>query len=287
MIIMHVLGGLGNQMFQYALYLKLKSLGKEVRLDIGSYSMYQQHNGFEIEKIFDTTPEYMTVDDIQKFVVPYGSFVNGRIVRSFVEQKTLFKFEKHIFELHDHYLYGYWPCSTYFKDIKDIVRKEYTFKNPLDDVNEAILNDIKSSNSVCLHVRRGDYLSNEGLFVNLGKTNYYENAIKYIQDNVENPKFFIFSNDIQWVKDNLKIDNEVVYVENNAKENSYKDMQLMSNCKHCIMANSSFSWWAAWLNDSENKIILIPHHWFNIDGGKADEMELFEDHWIQIEYQYK
>lgn len=284
MIIMHIMGGLGNQMFEYSLYLKLLSLGKDVKLDIDSYQVYRQHNGFEISKIFTTKPKIMKPEDIEKFIVNYGVMINGRIIKGFTPEKQILSCDESIYELDNCYLYGYWASHNYFKDIEDTIRQEFTFKNQLDERNSRILGEIDNSNSVSLHIRRGDYLApgNTELFVCLGNTNYYQEAIKIIEDRVMKPKFFIFSNDMEWVKSNFKINAEVVYVDSNEGEDSYKDMLLMSSCKHNIVANSSFSWWGAWLNKNKDKIVTIPKKWVNMTGIDDDKMEVFPENWIKL-----
>lgn len=281
MIIIHVMGGLGNQMFQYSLCQKLLHLGKEVKLDLGSYGVYQQHNGFEIDKIFNTRVPTMSASDIERFRVGYGVKMNGVIVRDFIHEKHLFKADKEMFDLDEGYLYGYWASEKYFNDIEEVIKREFTFKNQLDYINRLVKKDMENTNSVALHIRRGDYLigQNNDLYINLYNIGYYDKAIEYIKNKIDRPKFFIFSNDPQWVKENLKIDGDVEYIQHNSGVDSYKDMELMSSCKHNIVANSSFSWWAAWLNGNKDKIVVTPKEWVNMSNVDNSEVELFPEGW--------
>jgi len=130
-----------------------------------------------------------------------------------------------------------------------------------EEKNIRLLESMKNRNTVSIHVRRGDYIEHPTLG-GVCNLKYYLNSIKYIKANVQDPFFIIFSNDIAWCKDSLDLDNSV-YVDWNTGTSSFKDMQLMSLCKNNIIANSSFSWWGAWLNDNNNKIIVCPNKWLN------------------------
>ena len=140
-----------------------------------------------------------------------------------------------------------------FAGYEDYIRENVVFTNEVSDKNKEIINKMKSENSVALHVRRGDYIYSEYILLT---QNYYSQAIEYIKRNVKNPVFYIFSNDLNWVKENIKIDANYVYVDWTKKD--YEDLQLMSNCKHFINANSSFSWWGSFLSKNKNKIIIVP-----------------------------
>lgn len=143
----------------------------------------------------------------------------------------------------DSYYFGYWTSYKYFEDIMQDIRRDFTFIPVLDVANQKLSNMIQSCNSVSLHIRRGDYLLEKNtMYRGICTEGYYENAIKYVQANVDNPFFFVFSNDIEWCRKNVRVDN-VVFVDINHGVDSYKDMQLMSICKHNIIANSTFSLW--------------------------------------------
>lgn len=152
---------------------------------------------------------------------------------------------------------------------------------PLSGENKIISDEIRKTNSVSLHIRRGDYITSKitNKFHGTCCLGYYKKAMKLINKKVKNPKYFVFSDDIYWVKKNLEIKN-AFYVDDNVGDKSYIDMQLMSMCKHNIIANSSFSWWAAWLNNNPNKIVIAPKKWFNDPG--MDTTDLISEEWIRF-----
>lgn len=289
MIIVKIIGGLGNQMFQYAFYKSLLAKGIDVKVDITDFKNYKLHNGYELEKIFSVNPQKATVDECFKVGMPKNSLVN-RVLRklninknkkSYYEQGAIeslqylpdnYDFTK------DMYLNGYWVSYKWFESIDEEIRKEFIFKISLDNENQLIAQDILNSNSVSLHIRRGDYLKYDIYQGICTIDGYYNKAIDYISERVENAKFFIFSNDIEWCYQNLKIEN-AYYVTNNLGINSYKDMQLMSLCKHNIIANSSFSFWGGHLNQNTTKIVVCPHKFLNLDYEKDD---VFPESWIKI-----
>ena len=172
----------------------------------------------------------------------------------------------------------------YFEGIENDIKKDFRFKNQLDNKNLEILNEIENSNSISIHIRRGDYMSpeNYNMYGCIATPTYYKKAIKVIEEKVENPTFFVFSNDMDWVKKNIQINSRVFYIDINSGNGSYKDMQLMSNCKHNIIANSSFSWWGAWLNENKNKIVIAPKKWINREDVDSDKIELFCEGWTLL-----
>jgi hypothetical protein len=168
-------------------------------------------------------------------------------------------------------------------DIQDKIRTDFQFNKITDEVNLNHIQKIQDCNSVSLHIRRGDYISiqkNASKFIALD-IQYYENAIKKISSLISNPIFFVFSDDVDWVKQNLKSEFETHYISNNnTKTTSYIDMQLMSMCQHNIIANSTFSWWAAWLNSNTNKIVISPSKWFQHFDVNMDD--ILPDTWLRI-----
>jgi hypothetical protein len=179
-------------------------------------------------------------------------------------EKSDFLFdEKVIFMSGDVYFDGYWQNELYFRNYEEIIRSSYKFKKDLNNQNREMLNMIKRKNSVSIHIRRGDYVGVK-LWENICDVQYYVNAISCIKNRITNPMFFIFSDDVTWCRANLNslvVPDEVVYVDWNKGVDSYIDMQLMSKCKHNIIANSSFSWWGAWLNTNQDKIVIAPRIW--------------------------
>lgn len=284
MIIVKMIGGLGNQMFQYALYKKMQVLNKEVYLDITDCNTRNEHNGYELEKVFDINANIATIDQVKE-LADIGEKITNKIKRKLFKKKTHYiqkklKDDLRILDSDNLYLDGFWQWDGYFKDIRKELISDFQFNiNDINEINKRTLNLINSSNSVSIHIRRGDYL-NHKLYKGICEKDYYLKAINYLNENCKDElKFFVFSNDIEWVKNNLEIRN-VVYVEGNNNENSYLDMFLMSRCKHNIIANSTFSWWGAWLNTNKNKIVVAPSKWLNDSSMDSNNIVLKE--WIRV-----
>jgi hypothetical protein len=260
MIVVKIVGGLGNQMFQYTLYRKFSELGREAYYDS---LQTKEHNGFELDKVFNIIP---------KPIVSLESIHNLKVMG-----ETFPKFNPAILLMDNIYLEGNWQNINYFPDQNNL-RKEFSFKQELDEKNRGILEEIQNSNSVSIHVRKTDYGKYAGYIFQADWMNYYGIAVNYITKNIkERPlKFFVFSDDIEWCKKNFMI--PVIFVENK-KIDGWKDMLLMSNCKHNITANSTFSWWGAWLNKNENKIVTTPKRWF-LDNTDSNLITL--NTWIKI-----
>ena len=257
MAISRIIGGLGNQMFQYAICRHLSIINNdELYIDIRGFQRYKLHNyclsNFNIkEKLYDTIQQC-------KYIVE-------KSINCYTYDDTILKNKGNI------YLKGYWQSEKYFKDIENIIREEFQPKKPL---NNDLLKKIQNTNSVFLHVRRGDFytINEKAHGLNLG--DYYINAIKHMLQNIENPVFYIFSDDILWCKQNIKTQNSI-FIEGNT---NYHDLQLMYSCKHGITANSTFSWWGAWLNQNDNKIIICPKKWTNV----YNDVDLIPESWIRI-----
>ncbi len=189
-------------------------------------------------------------------------------------------FEGNIFNSsEDIYLDGYWQSEKYFKNIKDEIIKSFT---PIHDISEKAkqyIKEIENSNSVSLHVRRGDYVDNtmfKGSGLTITEMPYYKDAIEFINSKVENPKFFIFSDDIAWCKENFEFLEDKTFIDDT--KSAIDDMVLMSRCEHNIIANSTFSWWGAWLNRNKNKIVIAPKVWYKTN----HELHLAPKEWIKL-----
>jgi len=290
MIISQLAGGLGNQMFQYALGRTLSvRLNTRLLLDISNFDEYQLHNGFELSDIFNVDVEIANNKDLDQVLGIQSrcrQFMKKPYL-SFIRKKQL------ICEPHFHYwsevnrlsgncyLAGYWQSEKYFLDAEDQIRKEFTFTDPLNFRNKEVANKISQENSISLHVRRGDYVSsslNSSIYESCSP-DYYTRSINYLSERISAPTFYIFSDDLTWAKENLKIDFPHVYVDINYGKNSYTDMRLMSLCKHNIIANSSFSWWGAWLNSSKDKMVVAPQKWFKT---ALDARDLLPKNWIKL-----
>lgn len=285
-LVVWCLGGLGNQMFQYAFYRRLQLDGANVKLDISGFNDYELHNGFELRRVFNVAINEAELDCIAKLKHQAGAgYLISKICyklklpTSYVVQRYFNYNSKYCNFLHsrDKYLEGYWQSEKYFGDHANAIRDDFNFPD-LDKVNTLCATHIMQSNSVSLHVRMGDYV-NHPLYGGICTLKYYQQAIELIKSKIDNPSFFIFSNDIEWCKQNLDISN-AVYVTGNNGENSFRDMHLMSLCQHNIIANSSFSWWGAWLNNNRNKIVVAPKIWFN--DKSINTIDLLPENWIRL-----
>lgn len=287
MAIVRIIGGLGNQMFQYAFYESMKERDKFCSIDISGFDDYKLHNGFEIERIFNVNPLYADEKKAKELMDCSNNIVSKIRRKLFGVKRTYYKekyfdYDSKLFNIEEKNIYfdGYWQTEKYFKNVSNIIRENFKFKKELTDKNLDILSKILGSQSVSIHIRRGDYYSNPTaykIYGNICEKEYYSKAINLIKSKVENPQFYIFSDDIEWAKNNLDLDNSN-YIDWNKADNSYIDMQLMSNCKHNIIANSTFSWWGAWLNNNENKIVIAPNKWFN---GKVTQ-DIIPENWMKI-----
>lgn len=175
---------------------------------------------------------------------------------------------------------GTWQSEEFFNDVKDQVRSSFVFKeNLLSLKTRDIAVDIKATNSVSIHIRRGDYLSEQYAsgFAGICNDEYYISAINYIKSKYDNLQFYIFTDDHKWVAEHFKIEN-ARYITHNYNNNSWQDMYLMSQCKHNIIANSSFSWWGAWLNSNTDKIVIAPKVWWR----GFDKDDVVPNDWIRL-----
>lgn len=258
MVIIKITGGLGNQMFQYAFAIGHLKKEKVVKLDVSYYEMRDCHQGLELYKRFNVKLKSDVRNDLINAIDEKGESKFKYISEKDLNIKLMYLPE--LFELEDTYFEGYWHNYKYLNKIQSEIRKVFSFDSikRTDTYNYLIKRKIQQNNSVSIHIRRGDYLK-----PNLHKImplNYYKNAIKKIESSIDHPLFFIFSDEIGWAKSYFK-SSKFIFVEANHKDRNYIDMQLMSLCKHHIIANSTFSWWAAWLNKHKNKIVIAPKTW--------------------------
>lgn len=292
MVVVKLIGGLGNQLFQYALAKNLaKKLKTNVVLDVIPFNEYKLHKysleHFNFEKQFLTQNEqhFFGIECKKNF-----SYLYYRLLSLILKPKKIiekdFSFDKSILENTNKHIYldGFWQSEKYFSEIKDELLKDLFIVKPLAGKNLEIANQIKKVNAISLHIRRADYVSNSKTLSVHGVCglDYYENALKLITNKIENPILFIFSDDINWVKENLVTNIDKVYVDHNNADTNYEDLRLMSLCKHNIIANSSFSWWGAWLNTNQSKIVIAPKRWYSDVEKNNQTVDLIPDSWIRI-----
>jgi hypothetical protein len=291
MIIVTLRGGLGNQMFQYAAGKRLA--GKHnttLKIDKSWYAEVQSADApalreYELD-CFALKPVFTKRTDLARIAIPPHS-LKRRLIRKLAGSITLYResetadfFPEVLTAPDNSYLDGYWQSEEYFKDSGLIVRKEFSFITALVGKNLELSQEIQNTNSISLHIRRGDYASHPAFAAMHGMANldYYHTAVAQITKKIKNPHFFIISDDPDWCKKNLRLQFPATYIGHNQK--GFEDMRLMSLCAHNIIANSSFSWWGAWLNANPNKIVIAPKRWFN-DPSMSTEKRLPES-WIKL-----
>lgn len=275
MKIVNILGGLGNQMFQYAMYLAVKGAhpNEDVRLCTQCFRGYGLHNGLEIQKVFGLQIPEASVWDLSKVAYPFFNYRSWQIMYHFLPKRksmtkgtTQIAFNTNEITRTDSVFYdGYWQNENNFKHIREQVLRTFSFPVFNDKRNENLAMKLVGRNSVSIHIRRGDYLKDSVWCVCTPE--YYQKGIQYIQAFQKIDVLCVFSDDIPWCQEHLwemGNDLDVEYVDWNKGEQSYCDMQLMTYCKHNIIANSSFSWWGAWLGQCAGKIVIAPKVWVNI-----------------------
>jgi hypothetical protein len=287
MIITKLKGGLGNQMFQYAVGRQLAlTLGVPLKLDIsyfhksgtGSYKL----DSFNIQEFFATKEEIelltgrpILIKRIIKRLLGNPQPLSPSHIR-----EIFFHFDPAILTLADNiYLEGYWQSAKYFTSIAPFIRNEFTLKNQLSTSAAKIRDVIENSNSISIHIRRGDYISNPDINQLHGvcSADYYHKCIEFFYNSLDDPMFFIFSDDLSWSRKNISIDARTEFVETHS---TVEDFWLMKSCRHHIIANSTFSWWSAWLDDRPDSITFAPAQWFKDILSKTED--LFPSSWSKV-----
>ena len=272
MIITKIKGGLGNQLFQYAAGRAVALHHKvPLKLDTTIFETYKLHNGYRLDQ-FAIQAEIAADNEIINLKGRNNVLFSALRKAGLVKRKSYFKekrssyFDASVFKNNSVYLDGYWQNELYFSNIRELLLQELSPNNSMNDLGFAYLDSIKKSNSVSLHVRRGDYVNLKN--INVLDVDYYMKAAEYIGKNVEKPTFYIFSDDLEWCKSSLTFLGDCIYVERTQTE--MDDLKLMSFCQHNIIANSSFSWWGAWLNQNPNKTVIAPKDWLLNDPGSSN-----------------
>ena len=300
MKIVNIIGGLGNQMFQYAYAIALQKAhpGETIKIDTQHFRFpiikkYRgnnfYHNGFEIYRIFPNSdiPEASAWDLIKlSYYIP--NYILSRVARRIFPKRNseyILSADKYFYYQDDAinregdcYYEGVWSSIKYYQEVKPELQRQFSFGVP-NRYNFEMLQKIAETNSVAIHVRRGDYV-NASNFRDICTIDYYQKAIKTILELELDPVFYIFSNDIDWCKKNIEpllLGNKVEYMSGNRGQDSPWDMFLMGHCKSQILANSSFSWWSAFLN-SQAVHIIAPSRWVN----RSNDVEMYDHSWIKI-----
>lgn len=284
-VVVRLDGGLGNQMFQYAAGLDLaKRLGTTLYLDPRQYETYTLH-GFALSdwNISATIAPSQILNQVRPLRIRLGQkmpFLLGRS-RFFKESSLAFDPAWHGIQ-HGKWLLGYFQSEQYFSAARARLLQEFTLRKPLGTHAEQCSNAIQNSNAVAVHVRRGDYISNPVTLQIHGVCSpaYYQQAIQSITQRVEQARFFVFSNDPQWAQANIAWPVGTCFV-NSGESSPAVDLALMAMCQHHIIANSSYSWWGAWLSLFDQGIKIAPQPWF--DDPTYPEQTLVPAHWERIQ----
>lgn len=273
MIIVRLIGGLGNQLFQYSLGRHLCEIHKtELKIDISGFESYKLHK-YSLWA-FNIRENCASPEEVKALTTPKTGIAGQLLAKIFhkkprraktnIREKKLFSFNPKILKLSDGvYLNGYWQSEKYFADIAGIIRQEATVKFQQTGKDKGLAEMIASTESVSLHIRRGDYVSNPKTKQVHGicGIDYYSRCVEHIIQIVKKPHFFIFGDDPEWARTSLKLPYPNTLVDHNDADKNYEDLRLMSQCRHHILANSSFSWWGAWLNPKEDKLVFAPRRW--------------------------
>lgn len=296
MIIVKLQGGLGNQMFQYAAGRAL-SIRKNTILKFDLTHLLDRSPSLNIvfrDYDLDIFPEIKvpiaTGDQISALKTPFTAnrIINRAIrktvgIKSYYKEKS-FRFDDRFTRLPtDVYLDGFWQSEKYFEFEKQIIAKDFSSAPLSVRENFQLINEIKNRNSICLNVRRGDFVNHSGSssFHGFRGLDYIMKAVHLIEQKVEHPRFYVFSDDVDWCRQNIKLQYPLTIVDHLHAGKKFGDyLQLMTACKHFIIPNSSFAWWAAWLNDYPQKTVIAPLMWFN--DPSIDTSDITPPNWIRI-----
>ncbi len=287
MIIVRLMGGLGNQLFQYAAGRRLSHVRTTpLKLDLSWFDTqelrFYELSCFQLEAQCATAAEVQALRDERPGILHRLFHRTPKPPPSWVREQN-FRFDARVLDLGaDAFLDGYWQSEKYFLDIEPILREDFRFGKPANELNRALADRIVSCASVSLHVRRTDYVTNPQAKARHGTCTpeYYANSVARIAQMVAAPHFFVFSDDPAWAREKLDLHQPTTVVDLNGPDSGYEDLRLMTRCRHHIIANSSFSWWGAWLSESPAKIVIAPAQWFQ--DGSRDTMDLLPPTWTRL-----
>lgn len=299
MITLNLMGGLGNQMFQYAFVRALSEEFDDKDIRINPYFMsfinlvtakkaLKPSNSLVHFKLNENVEVMSKTTGIPKAFAAFSKYCWNSffvtLTQEMYERRSkkgrYFQTTKDTFDFYTHSkttkpkksVTGYYTSEKYFADIGDILRKEFKVVSAPDKRNADMIEKIKACNAVCVHIRRGDYLLPQNTFLNVCTENYYKQGMKYIAEHTDDPVFFVFSNtheELEWIKNNYRFDYPVEYVDLGNPD--FEELRLMYNCKHFVMCNSTFSWWASYLSENKDKIVAAPAKWLNNNDKRFEE----------------
>lgn len=285
MIIVRMVGGVGNQLFCYAYAKSLQQKGYDVKIDISTFK-FNKIDSYEFDKYNIDIP-ISTQEENERL---FNNSLLSKILKRFgidisnkVREKSLL-FDESLLRINDNsYVDGYFQNEKYFYDIRDIILEQISINRPLSNFTKNIQKKINSLNNTCsIHVRRGDMANDINVKIHgVCSVEYYNNAIEYLKNKLGEVNYFIFSDDFEWCRSNLKIDN-AIFVESEEHRIAHEDIYLMSLCDHNIIANSTFSWWGAWLNINDDNVVIAPQTWFADKSLNNVSGDIVPEDWIRL-----
>lgn len=291
MVVVNLKGGLGNQMFQFAFGLYLAKLNKtEVALDLTFLLNRTPRENFVFRDfdldIFDSSYKILNSEEVSIFKSRKG--ILNKILKRipfFLTEKSFAYDNSNIVSYKSIYLDGYWQTEKYFKSIESDLKSVFKFKELTSQNELELAYQIKNTESVCINFRRGDFVHLKGSNETHGVTSmdYYNEALFELSKQKQNLSLYIFSDDIDWCKENLKWDFPTFFVDHSYKGEKFSSyLHLMTLCKNFIIPNSTFAWWAAWLSKSNNKIVYAPKKWFENKELQSQANDIYPENWIKI-----
>lgn len=296
MVIIRVMGGLGNQLQQYALYRKFQSIGAEAGLDISWFSQDNQARAaaprrLALSDFMNLPMRVVSEKEVRSLLGRNYEEKAGlaeKIKRRFLPEKVLLfeeseMFHPQIFAWHSRYLVGYWACEAYYSDILEKLREEICFPVNVDEKNREVMEEMTNQSSVSIHIRRGDYLDavNVAMFGGICTEKYYDTSVRYVKERQPGAVFYVFSDDVEYARAHYR-GPEYRIVDWNRGDSSFYDMQLMSCCKYNICANSTFSFWGARLNKNADKLMIRPSIHKNTQVCVPEEMKKLWKGWTLV-----
>lgn len=291
MITVRLKGGMGNQMFQYAFGRSIATkLQTDLQLDLSSLLDRSKgdfvYRNYDLD-IFNVNPTFTVNPSLLQTIFKIKSSKVAKLVKnhaasgkSYIKEKHFHLVKEVLEQPTDNALYdGWWQSEKYFSSVADHIRKEFVFIDPIIPKSTALFEKIQTTNAICLNVRRTDFLKVTAL--NTTNLDYFLRAAKYMAERIDQPHFYVFSDDIEWSAANIKLDHPTTIVTHDHKGRKYGNyLQLMKACKHYIIPNSSFAWWAIWLNESKEKIVVAPKNWFT--DSTFDTADLVPQNWVRL-----
>ena len=292
MVIVKLMGGLGNQMFQYAAgrALALKN-NCQLKLDL---SFLQDHENkpkdyvfrdYDLD-IFNLPVSIASIEEVKRFTKRSLNRNVNRVLNKILGPKSSYFKQPHFHFVESFftrtpplYLDGYWQSEKFFTPFESAIRQDFSFRDPIPESSALLAHAILHSNAVCVNVRRGDFVVNK-MHGTVG-IDYYKNADQLIRSKITGPSFYVFSDDVEWCSQNLQFYSPVKFISHSHAGRKFGTyLQLMSLCKHFIIPNSTFGWWAAWLNTNPDKIVFAPKKWFG--AGDQDTKDIIPGDWYRL-----